>query len=506
MITVSYTAPTASITTPADGATYAVDQTVESSFSCTDISGGPGIQSCVDQNGNPSGTPIDTSTAGPQTFTVTATNKDGLTGTASVSYTVAKGSQAIAFTSSPPSRAVFGGSYTPAATGGASGNPVLFSIDVSSDAGVCVLDASGTTVSFTGAGTCVIDANQAGDADYDPAAQQQQSFTVAKGSQAIAFTSSPPSRAVFGGSYTPAATGGASGNPVLFSIDVSSDAGVCVLDASGTTVSFTGAGTCVIDANQAGDADYDPAAQQQQSFTVAKGSQAIAFTSSPPSRAVFGGSYTPAATGGASGNPVLFSIDVSSDAGVCVLDASGTTVSFTGAGTCVIDANQAGDADYDPAAQQQQSFTVADLPSARISSPTDKQTFALGQHVATSFSCTHGADGPGISSCTDSNGASAPAGVLDTSTLGTHTYTVTATSKDGQTGTASISYTVAAGPSARITAPADGQTFAVGQHQATSFSCSDGTDGPGSSRARTRTTRVRLGSWTLRHRAPTRTR
>ena len=569
VITVSYTAPTASITTPADGATYVVGQVVDSSFSCTDITGGPGIQSCVDQNGNPSGTPIDTSTAGPQTFTVTATNKDGLSGTASVSFTVAKGSQAIAFTSSPPSRAVFGGSYTPAATGGASGNPVLFSIDVSSDAGVCVLDASGTTVSFTGAGTCVIDANQAGDADYDPAAQQQQSFTVAKGSQAIAFTSSPPSRAVFGGSYTPAATGGASGNPVLFSIDASSDAGVCVLDASGTTVSFTGAGTCVIDANQAGDADYDPAAQQQQSFTVAKGSQAIAFTSSPPSRAVFGGSYTPAATGGASGIPVLFSIDassdagvcvldasgttvsftgagtcvidanqagdadydpaaqqqqsftvakgsqaiaftssppsravfggsytpaatggasgipvlfsidVSSDAGVCVLDASGTTVSFTGAGTCVIDANQAGDADYDPAAQQQQSFTVADLPSARISSPTDKQTFALGQHVATSFSCTDGADGPGISSCTDSNGASAPAGVLDTSTLGTHTYTVTATSKDGQTGTASISYTVAAGPSARITAPADGQTFAVGQHQATSFSCSDGTDGPG---------------------------
>ena len=200
---------------------------------------------------------------------MTATNKDGLSGTASAT-TRSRGVAGDVFTSSPPAGRC-SAAATRRATGGASGIPVVFSIDASSDAGVCVLDASGTTVSFTGAGTCVIDANQAGDADYDPAAQQQQSFTVAKGLQAIAFTSSPPSRAVFGGSYTPAATGGASGIPVLFSIDASSDAGVCVLDASGTTVSFTGAGTCVIDANQAGDADYDPAAQQQQSSRSRRG-------------------------------------------------------------------------------------------------------------------------------------------------------------------------------------------------------------------------------------------
>jgi hypothetical protein len=35
-------------------------------------------------------------------------------------------------------------------------------------------------------------------------------------------------------------------------------------------VSLTGAGTCVIDADQAGNADYDAAAEQQQSFTVVK--------------------------------------------------------------------------------------------------------------------------------------------------------------------------------------------------------------------------------------------
>jgi DNA-binding beta-propeller fold protein YncE len=171
--------------------------------------------------------------------------------------------------------------------------------------------------------------------------------------QQITFSSTPPTNRTYGGSYTPAATGGGSGNPVIFSIDSSSTTGACVM--AGQSVSFTGVGTCVVDANQAGGDGYDPAPQAQQSFTIGPAPQMITFTSSPPANPNYGGSYTPTATGGGSGNPVVFS--VAGSTGSCAM--SGQTVLFTAPGKCVVSATQAGNADWSAAAQQQQMFAIA---------------------------------------------------------------------------------------------------------------------------------------------------
>jgi hypothetical protein len=215
-----------------------------------------------------------------------------------------------------------------------------------------VCSVTGANVSFDHAGTCKVNADQAGNAYYTAASTAQQSFLVSQAPQVVAFTSVAPADATVGATtYTVTASGGASGNPVAFSIDPSTTNSACSI--TNASVKFSHFGTCVVDANQAGNADYSAAAQVQQAIAVGKGSQAVNFTSTSP---------IAAATSSAVDLPVTISLDSSSVG--CSL--SGGTVTFVAQGTCVIDANQGGNGDYLPAAQVQQSFTISAAPTISV--------------------------------------------------------------------------------------------------------------------------------------------
>ena len=264
------------------------------------------------------------------------------------SITVNKGNQTISFTSTNPSPVTVGSAtYTPTATA-TSGLAVTITLDGTSTG--CTLNAG--VISFTGVGTCKIDANQAGSTNWNAAPQVQQSITVNKGNQTITFTSTNPSPVTAGGAtYTPTATA-TSGLAVTITLDGTSTG--CTLSAG--VISFTAGGTCVVDANQAGSTNWNAATQVQQSITVNKANQTISFTSTAPANATVGGAtYTAAATA-TSGLAVTFS---SGSTSVCTSGGTnGSVFTFVGAGTCIVDANQAGNGTWNPAPQVQQTFTV----------------------------------------------------------------------------------------------------------------------------------------------------
>jgi outer membrane protein OmpA-like peptidoglycan-associated protein len=353
------------------------------------------------------------------------------------------GTQSITFANTPPTNPLPGSTYTVSATGGASGNPVTFAVDNTSTSG-CTVDSSTGVVTLTlPEGTCVIDANQLGDASYAAATQVQQTVDSVPGSQTINFTNTPPASPLIGSTYTVTTTGGASGEPIVLTVDHTSTSGCTVNSSTGLVTLTAPAGTCIIDANQAGNGVYTAATQVQQSDTSRDPlTQIITFTNTPPASPLIGSTYTVTATGGGSGNPVTFSVSASSTSG-CTINATSGLVTLTApAGTCIIDANQAGDAGFDAGTAQQTVTSVvpADDPTAAITSPSSGGTYPLHRKVATTFSCAD-PNGPGIATCSDGTSGNGR-GVLNTSTLGSFSYVVTATSKSGQVTTTRIRFRV----------------------------------------------------------------
>jgi hypothetical protein len=89
--TVSYTvadrtAPTVTLTRPAEGAVYTLGERVLADYSCADEPNGSGVASC--EGSVPAGAALDTSEVGAKTFEVSTTDNAGNHGSTSVAYSV----------------------------------------------------------------------------------------------------------------------------------------------------------------------------------------------------------------------------------------------------------------------------------------------------------------------------------------------------------------------------------------------------------------------------------
>jgi hypothetical protein len=175
-INIDQAAPSAIITAPADGASYTVGQVVAAAYACSDSLSG--IDSC--SGTVPSGTSIDTLTAGTKSFAVTAVDRAGNVTTATVSYSVAApSSQATTTTvSSSINPSVLNGSVTfTASVTAAAGTPtgtVQWKIDGVNSGSPVALDANGqaalttSALSLTSATPHVISAVYSGGPGFDP--------------------------------------------------------------------------------------------------------------------------------------------------------------------------------------------------------------------------------------------------------------------------------------------------------------------------------------------------
>lgn len=440
---------------PAIGTATAGDTQATVTFTAPGSSGGSAITSYT-ATANPGG--ATGSCAGPTacvitvgsltngtayTFSVTATNAIGTGSASGASNPVTpKANQIITF--AQPSSYNFGATPTLTASSAFAigGAATGFAIDfTSSTTGVCTI-TSGGALTFVSAGTCTIDADQAGNSSTNAASTVTRSFTVnaiVPAAPTIGTATAGDQQATV--TFTaPASTGGAAISPNGYTVtanpggitEVGSSSPITVTGlTNGVSYTFTVTATNSAGTGVASSASNSVIPAAPQTITFANpGAQN--FGSTPDLRVINGG------VSATSGLDVTFT---SSTTGVCTVTSQGV-LTFVTAGSCTINADQAGDSSYLAATQVSRTFTVNAVvpgaPTSVVSTAGDNQTSVAfvapaytGGTTITGYTVTVSpADVAPV------NGAGSPIVVSGLTNGQSYTFTVTADNSAG-TGPAS---------------------------------------------------------------------
>jgi len=146
-------------------------------------------------------------------------------------------------------------------SGGTGTGSFTYLLDSSNTTPGC--SVSGSTLTYTTAGTCVVAVTRTSDTNY-LARTDAVSFSIGLASQTITFNSLS-AKNYSNETFTVSATASSS----LTVTFTSGSATICTTSGSnGSTITLLGVGTCVINANQIGDSNTSPASQVSQNFTV----------------------------------------------------------------------------------------------------------------------------------------------------------------------------------------------------------------------------------------------
>jgi hypothetical protein len=280
----------------------------------------------------------------------------------------AMASQTIAFTTPAPATAKSGDSFTVAATGGGSGNPVIFTVGVGS---VCTLSGAATYTMTSDSGYCYVVANQAAGGNYAAAPQIAEIVnavrTVVKVVPTVTFTGAPAD-APYLSVFTVATTQNSGITPTI----TAAPSATCSI--SGTTVTMnSGTGTCTLTAKWTTD-DYYLAATITQKTSAQKLMPTVAFTGAPTD-APYLSTFTVATTQNSGITPTI----TSTTGSVCSV-SSGIVTMKMGTGTCTVKASWATNKFY-LAASLEQNTTATQIGTTTTITSTVPETNPLKAEV-----------------------------------------------------------------------------------------------------------------------------
>ena len=300
------------------------------------------------------------------TCTVTATMAGNANynsvATAPTTFTVNKSNSTTSL-GERPSSSTSGGSVTLTATvtSGATGsvNFEAGGVSITNCAAVAVSAGSAQcTTTVLPEGTDSLEAFYSGDGNFNTSHSATVMYSVALATQSPLTVTT--TAGTIGIDLTLATAGGSGSGAVTYV--VANGTTTCTQPSPGV-LHASGAGTCLVTATKAGDGNYTSRSSTATTVTFSE-NQTLVFTSTPPNNAFVNSTYTPVANSSAN-LTVTITIDGSSSS-ICSLSAG--VVTFSAPGSCVIDANQAGQGNILPATQVQQTITV--VPAVRHNAPS----------------------------------------------------------------------------------------------------------------------------------------